>query len=155
MGIPVIAGADDWTLAAMRREFGPTLPFMVATEATIADALRALVVSESQRKAYAKRGQLHAERYHAEKPALVRLANLYAKAVETMAERPEQSAAEEFPRTAGTFRTTRERVRVRVANQTYALTAGVDLVIPEPQYAQRLRRIARTKPAYEISEVMA
>ena len=32
MGIPVVAGADDWTLDAMRREFGTrTLPFMVAT----------------------------------------------------------------------------------------------------------------------------
>ena len=40
MGIPVIAGADPWTLERMRREFDGRLPFLVATEETIADVLR-------------------------------------------------------------------------------------------------------------------
>lgn len=77
MGIPVIAGADPWTLERMRHEWG-SLPFYEASEATIADALRAMVESADLRAEWAAKGAAHAAKYHAEKPALARLAELYA-----------------------------------------------------------------------------
>lgn len=81
MGIPVIAGADDWTLERMRSEFDGVLPFYVATEDTIGDAIRAMVESASLRAEYAAIGQAHVQRWHAERPALARLASLYARAI--------------------------------------------------------------------------
>jgi hypothetical protein len=156
LGIPVVAGADDWTLDAMRREFGTkALPFMVATETSIADALRALVVSESQRKAYAARGLKHAQKFHAEKPVLERLATIYREAIDKMAERPtEMPPEEEFPYTPGTFRTVNPKAVVSLKNQTYVLRDGVDLAIPAPGLAQQMRRIARYNPQHGISEVL-
>ena len=155
MDMPVIAGADDWTLAAMRREFGSeALPFMVATETSIADALRALVVSAPQRRHYAERGLAHARRFHAEKPALIRLAKLYRRAIRRMAERPADASVEdEFPLTPGTFRTSRPRTHVVLGNQTITLREGVDVVIATPRTAQRMRRVARYQPEHGISEV--
>src|SRR5690606_27554167 len=73
MGIPVVAGADEWTLAQMRKEWNlgkRPMPFHEATEATIADALRELVQSPDLRAEVAKRGHAHAQKYHAERPAL-------------------------------------------------------------------------------------
>jgi hypothetical protein len=78
MSIPVVAGADEWTIDRMRREFGGTLPFYAATEGTIADALRPLVQSADLRAEWGAIGRAHVERYHAERPALARLAELYA-----------------------------------------------------------------------------
>ena len=89
MGMPVIAGADEWTLNRMRAEFGGGLPFYMATEATIADALRVLVTSAEARAEWALRGMAHAERFHAEIPALERLVDLYQRAI---ALRPAQAA---------------------------------------------------------------
>ena len=156
MGIPVVAGADDWTLDAMRREFGTrTLPFMVATETSIADALRTLVVSEAQRKTYAARGRKHVEKFHAEKPVLLRLVKLYREAIAKMAERPaEIPPEEEFPYAPGTFRTTKPRALVAVKNQPYTFREGVDVVIAAPGHAQAMRRIARYQPQHGISEVV-
>ena len=81
MGIPVVAGAQPSTLDLMRREFDGVLPFYTATEATIADALRDLVKSESLRAEWALIGMEHARRFHDELPALERLADLYMKAI--------------------------------------------------------------------------
>ena len=154
MGIPVVAGADDWTLDAMRRDFGKTLPFMVATDTTITDALRALVVSESQRKAYSARGRKHAEKFHAEKPVLLRLVKLYHEAIERRSEAPAEREVHEFALAPGTFRTSRPRAVVTVKNQTYKLREDVDLVIATPALAQAMRRIARYQPDKGIVEVM-
>ena len=71
-----------------------------------------------------------------------------------MANRPsELEPEEEFPHTAGTFRTSRPVVRVSVKNQTYVLREGVDLVIEAPQLAQAMRQVARYQPRHGISEV--
>lgn len=80
MGIPVVAGADDWTSERMRQEFG-ALPFVEATITTIADTLRTLVSSADERARWGAIGRAHAERFHAERPALARLASLYMKAI--------------------------------------------------------------------------
>lgn len=83
MGIPVVAGADETTLARMRKEFGGELPFYPATETTIAAALRSLIAVDELREEWGARGLEHARRFHADKPALARLAELYAKAITT------------------------------------------------------------------------
>jgi hypothetical protein len=92
MGLPVIAGLDPERAAEvnhpmapstrdrMLREFGE-LPFYEATEATIVDALRALVESSELRAEWAVRGMEHVARFHAELPALERLLGLYQRAI--------------------------------------------------------------------------
>lgn len=81
MGIPVIAGAAPATLERMGREFDGRIPFFTATEESIADALRQLVLSADLRAEYAVRGMEHAARFHAELPALERLSALYQLAI--------------------------------------------------------------------------
>jgi hypothetical protein len=155
MGIPVIAGADDWTLARMRKEWNTrTLPFHVATETTIADAIRQLVQSPDLRATVAARGAKHAAKYHAEKPALARLAELYGMAIRKMQAAPPPVDVEEFPVTPGTFRTELPRLRIHVSNQTYTFVDGM-LTIDNPHMAQRMRRLAYANPRHQISEVLA
>lgn len=82
MGIPVIAGADEWTLGRMRQEFSNDLPFYLANEETMGRALRALVESRDLRGEWGSRGLAHFNRYHAEEQALPRLVDLYLRAIE-------------------------------------------------------------------------
>lgn len=79
MGIPVIAGADEWTTERMRQDF--PLPFYQATEQTIGAAIEALM-DPDVRAEYTAKGTAHVERWHAEKPALTRLVDLYMAAIE-------------------------------------------------------------------------
>lgn len=81
MGIPVIAGADEWTLARMRHEFNGDLPFYEATPDTIVDSIRAMVESKSLRFDYAVKGLAHVRRFHDERPALTKLVELYVRAM--------------------------------------------------------------------------
>ena len=81
MGLPVIAGAQPYTLDLMAREFNGRIPFYQASEDTIADALRALVQSAELRAEWALKGMEHAAAFHDELPALERLADLYLKAI--------------------------------------------------------------------------
>ena len=98
MGLPVIAGADPWTLARMAIEYGSDdMPFYTATERTITDALRTLVTSADARAEYAARGMAHVEQFHAEEPALARLVDLYLRAI---ARRPKTSKAHRSSRAA-------------------------------------------------------
>lgn len=92
MGMPVVAGVDprraprlghpipSTTRALMRKEFG-ALPFYEASEPKITDALRELVKSADLRAEWAAKGRAHAERFHAERPALERLGDLYMRAM--------------------------------------------------------------------------
>lgn len=80
MSLPVVAGADPWTLDRMRAAFDGPLPFYEATEASIRDALVALVESPALRAAYGEKGRDHVERYHDELPVLARAAELYEQA---------------------------------------------------------------------------
>jgi hypothetical protein len=80
MGIPVIAGAAPDTLAEMKRRFGE-LPFYLATEETIFDALADLVSSQVKRDYYGKLGLEHARKYHDEQVVVEQLKALYTQAV--------------------------------------------------------------------------
>ena len=151
MGIPVVAGADDWTLDRMRQVLGK-LPFHVATETTIAERLRELVEDAKLRKAVATAGQRHAERFHSEKAAVERLAAVYALALSQPVAPHHQF--EEFMVGPGVFRTEHARLRVNILNQTYVFSDG-ELRIENPQLAQRMRRIARYQPEHQITEVFA
>lgn len=75
MGVPVIAGADEATLARMRAEFGE-LPFVAATESTIGDAVR-LLTDDEVRDEWATRGHEHAVRWHDGRETVDRLTPIY------------------------------------------------------------------------------
>jgi len=154
MGIPVIAGADEWTLARMRQEWNTDrLPFYEATVDTIADALRDMVQNPDLRAEYAVKGLAHVNRYHAEKPALARLAELYGMAIRKMAAAPLPIQGPEFPVESGIFRTELPTLKLRVGNQMVTFRDGVAR-IPHPHIAQKVRRIAVDVPKYRIREVM-
>ena len=78
MGIPVIAGAAPATQAEMVRRFGD-LPFYNATEATLYDALRAML-NPSIRELYAHRGLMHVRKYHDERVVVEQLKDVYRRA---------------------------------------------------------------------------
>lgn len=79
MGIPVIAGAQPDTQAEMVRRFGE-LPFYRATEATIYDAIKALVESPDLRAEYSDKGLAHVRRFHDDKVVVEQLKALYRRA---------------------------------------------------------------------------
>jgi glycosyltransferase involved in cell wall biosynthesis len=81
MGVPVISGADPWTLKAMEQEYGGAIPFYQATEKTLKANLRKLVKSADLRAEWAQKGMDHVRKYHDERPALAKLAELYALAI--------------------------------------------------------------------------
>ena len=81
MGIPVVAGADDWTLAAMQERFGE-LPFYRATERTLEARLEELILEPELRTEYAARGLRHVERFHHQRQAVARALELYTEAIE-------------------------------------------------------------------------
>lgn len=85
MGIPVIAGADEWTLGEMYKTFDGAMPFYAATTGTIKAAVAYLSGSADARAEWASVGLTHALRWHGEKPALARAEELYEKAVAEMA----------------------------------------------------------------------
>lgn len=156
MGIPVIAGADEWTLGAMIEEFGGNLPFVTATEHTIGEAIRMLVEDKQlDREWWGSVGRRHAERFHAELPALTRLAEVYGIVLGTSTSKAPDEPPEEFPATPGVFRSDVPRVEVRVANQLYRFVEGEVVRIDNPQMAQRMRQVARYSPKDRISEVYA
>jgi hypothetical protein len=152
MGLPVVAGAEPDILARMTTEWNTDrLPFAEATEATIADTLRMLVKSPDLRAEYAERGHTFAETYHAEKPALERLTELYDLAIRKMKAAP-SAVVEEFPLAPGTFATTLPKLSIRVSNQHYKFV-DQRLTVDNPRMAQRVRQLARHQPGYQISEV--
>lgn len=79
MGIPVIAGASEKTLAEMRGRFGE-LPFYEASESTIYDALKALVLSKDLRTEYGERGLSHVRRFHDQRVVVEQLKDVYTRA---------------------------------------------------------------------------
>ena len=79
MGIPVIAGASDETLAEMERRF--PLPFYEATESTIYYALLDLASSQIKRDYWARRGAEHFARFHDERVVVPQLQGVYRRLV--------------------------------------------------------------------------
>lgn len=80
MGIPVIAGAADATLAEYDRRFGG-LPFCPADEGSIYQALASLA-DPGPRAAWAHRGVEHVRRWHDEARVVTQLQDIYRRAAE-------------------------------------------------------------------------
>lgn len=78
MGIPVVCGAPDPTLAEYERRFG-ALPFVLADAGTIYDALAHLMDPEV-RSEYGLRGMAHAEAFHSYAAVADRLEPIYVRA---------------------------------------------------------------------------
>ena len=144
MGKPVISGADEWTLGRMTKEWGK-VPFAEADETTLGGVLRTLAASEMTRKEYGRRGQAHVRKYHDEKPALAKLAELYAKAIRHYV----------TPRIPGkgetvTFRSTKGK-RVYLDSDPIDFTDG-SLRTDDPLVIARLRTLAK-RTVFGIEEV--
>ena len=146
MGIPVIAGADPWTLDAMARTFGQ-LPFYETTESGIADAIRALVMSSDLRAEYAERGLRHVRKWHAERPALERLAELYALTLKESRIKRERTSLDPV-----TF-TSRDKQRISFDGQYVTFVDG-KATVTDLALIERLRHFARNRPGYGIREVV-
>jgi hypothetical protein len=142
MGIPVIAGADEWTLAKMREVYGTDVPFYEATPDTIADAIADLATHKALRTKYAKRGLAHVRRFHDELPALTRLASLYRMAMLT-----QEAGAEPEPIPPVSFTASIPQVRAAGRYVTFPYTTD------NPHIATALRLLAQRKPRYGIEEV--
>lgn len=76
MGIPVVCGAQDFTLEEMTRRFG-ALPFKLADEGTIYAALLDLCDTKV-RSEYARRGKAHVKRWHDGTETVRVLTDVYA-----------------------------------------------------------------------------
>ena len=142
MGIPVIAGAQPWTLNKMTELWGD-IPFYQATEDTIADAIRALVQSSDLRAEYAAKGMAHGRKYHDEKPALERLVELYMLTL-----KGDSTRRAEIP--AVTFYCTSNKP-LSHNGQPIVFTDGY-YSSNDPEMVARLRYLT-TRARYAISEV--
>lgn len=140
MGIPVIAGADEWTLTAMRAEFGE-LPFYTATEESIGKAIGALAASADLRAEWGAKGSAHVRRYHDEAPALARLAELYHKALTYPKTRRAQQQSDTF---AVTFRNLGNRKVYDEDGEELVWTDGV-ATVTDPMLVARLRQYAKRR----------
>lgn len=145
MGIPVIAGADEWTLTKMREVYGnANLPFYEATTSTIAEAIADLATHKAKRTAYAKRGLAHVRKFHDERPALTRLAELYRMTLEAFDENDPYIRSLTIPPVTFT------------ANVPQVRAAGKFITFPyttENPYIASALRILALKPRYGIQEV--
>jgi hypothetical protein len=147
MGIPVIAGADEWTLQKMREVYGTKqLPFYEATEETIGHALLDLASSKMKRTTYGKRGLAHVRKFHDELPALTNLARLYAKAITEPADHIR--AITKIP--PATFRA--KVPQVQIGGRRITFSAG-DYTTDNPAIVTKLRLMALRRPAWGIEEV--
>jgi hypothetical protein len=144
MDIPVIAGAGPWTLGQMERTWG-TIPFRQATEETIGDAIVDLALHPRKRASWAKKGKAHVLRFHDERPALERLAELYGRAIARLVETPD------YPESvAVTF--VADIPSLRLGNQRLDFASG-PVVVANPFTANRLRHYALRHPSDGIREV--
>lgn len=147
MNVPVIAGADDWTLAAMRKAWGG-LPFVEATEGTLKDVIRQMVTSAEMRQEAIETGHAHVRKYHDERPALAKLAELYREAIKHYTSRriPGKGAK------PVTFRSTKGRKVYDVDGQPIAFDKG-EVRTADPIVIQRLRYFVTKRPMFGIVEV--
>ena len=145
MEIPVIAGADDWTIATMYGRFGNPLPFMVTTERTIIEAIRIMATSQDARDEYGSIGFAHVKRFHDERPALEKLAELYALSIHTYHHRHASAAEAVRFRNAGR--------RTRRLDDMPVLAPGSDIATDDPAVISRLRYFVTHRPAWGVEEV--
>jgi hypothetical protein len=80
MGIPVVAGAADTTLAEYKRRFGG-LPFVYADQGSIYEAL-AKLAEPAARAEWGRRGRDHVEWWHDEARVVTQLQDIYLRAAE-------------------------------------------------------------------------
>lgn len=140
MGIPVIAGADPWTTQRMSQEFGE-LPFLEASEVTLADVLRKAVKSKALREDYAAKGTAHVLRFHDEKPALTRLAEVYAKTIRN-------ASRIRIPGKAATFTGADRPVYIDDERIRFPYTTD------DPEALRTLRRLT-ARPVFGVKEEVA
>jgi hypothetical protein len=149
MGIPVVSGADDWTLERMHQEFGKRgLPFVEASQATLVDVLRKLVESKDLRAKWGAKGLAHVRKYHDERPALARLAELYHRTIQTYVTKGNRLGK---PIKPVLFRSRGAR-SLRVDDQVVVF-AGGQHVSTDPFVIARLRYFAKSRPSWGIEEV--
>lgn len=79
MGIPVVCGAPDNTLAEYERRFGQ-LPFQVTTDSSILESLT-IMLDPDMRAEFGQRGRAHVERWHSQKAGVELLERVYLNAV--------------------------------------------------------------------------
>jgi hypothetical protein len=148
MGLPVIAGGQPWTLAKMTELWGE-LPFYVATEDTIAEAIVAMSSAET-RKEYTAKGLAHFKRFHAERPALTRLAELYSMAMNRKI--TEQEYRLDVP---VAFMNPQHRpIFDHRSGKRLAWENGV-LATDDPELVHRLKAYEKRRPRWGIKEVVA
>jgi hypothetical protein len=129
----------------MREVYGTDdLPFYEATPETIAAAIADLATHKSLRTKYAKRGLAHVRKFHDERPALTRLAELYRMAIEAFDPAREQAITKIPPVTF-----TAAIPQVRAAGRFVTFPHTTD----SPYIASALRILAQRKPRYGIEEV--
>jgi hypothetical protein len=143
LGIPVIAGADDWTLAEMRRQWG-SLPFYEATEDTLKERIRAMVKSKALRAEWAGIGMAHVRKYHDEKPALERLAELYFLAIEGF------QSGRAIPGKGVPAVVFRSKKRSTVFGTKFVKG---EASVTDPDTIEQLRHLAETRPNFGVEEV--
>jgi len=146
MGIPVIAGADEWTIERMTGLWRG-LPFLRATPETLGKVIRE-AMREDVRKGWAERGMEHVRTYHDEKPALIRLAELYHDAIRahTRIRIPGKGIR------AVTFRT-RGKTVYDLEGQPIVFPPSKVLKVNDPEIIHRLRTLAKRPAAFGIEEV--
>jgi hypothetical protein len=148
MGKPVIAGADEWTLNEMTRQWGG-LPFLEANQQSLTARLRKLVTSPDLRAQWAEYGLAHVRKYHDEAPALAILAELYQKAIQRYTR---QRIPGKAPAGPATFRQDGARkVYDPETGEPIPFKDG-QIVTDDPYVIDRLRHLARRR-AFGIEEV--
>jgi hypothetical protein len=147
MGKPVVAGADEWTLAEMARQWGG-LPFFEANQQSLMPRLRKLVTSPDLRAQWAEYGLAHVRKYHDEAPALAILAELYQKAIRRFYRERIPGKA---PATPTVFRQDGARKVYDQDGERIPFENG-QIVTSDPHMIDRLRQLARRR-AFGIEEV--
>jgi len=149
MGKPLIAGADDWTIDAMLRQWG-VLPFFQTTETDFLHHLRVMVKDKSVRKEYAHRGLGHVRKYHDELPALTKLAELYSEAIDTYYAQRIPGKGNINPE-AVTFRKVKSGAVFDLEGNEIAFTDG-RITTDDPLVVHRLRTLAKRPARFGIKE---
>jgi len=146
LGIPVIAGGDDWTLSKMREMWGG-LPFYLASEDTLKERIREMVKSKALRAEWAGHGMAHVRKYHDEKPALEKLAELYALSMKTY-----QSGRGIPGKEAKPVTFTYKRNTLSMDGVYVSFIKG-QAEVSDPYLIERLRNLQKTRPNFGVKEV--
>ena len=160
MGIPVIAGADEWTIDRMWRTFDRAMPFYTATVGTIKESVRYLAQSADARAQWGAVGLHHAEKYHAEEPALAYALDLYEQAIKEMAGVVRRrtisvTGAEQGDRGRGVFRSPKY-IGLMIVHRDSKFKFEAGKLATDDPYAQELiREFIGIHPEFGVEEDLA